>query len=72
MIREIDDFASGKITLQRRDVKTARHLLDRLTELVGGGPSMRSGRTAKAPHELACQIVASRRARVALFPNNIR
>ena len=71
MIREIDDFASGKSTLQRRDVETARHLLVRLTELVGGGPSKRSGRIAKARHELACQIVASRRARVALFPNDI-
>lgn len=41
MIREIDDFTSGKITLERQDVATARHFLDRLTELVGGGPSRR-------------------------------
>ena len=71
MIREIDDFTSGKITLERQDVATARHLLDRLTELVGGGPSRRSGSIAKARHGLACQILASRRARAALFPNDI-
>lgn len=72
MVRQIDDdFTSGKITLERQDVETARHMLERLTELVGGSPTLPSGENAKARHGLACQIVASRRARAALFPNDI-
>lgn len=71
MIRGIDDFASGRVTLERQDVETARHMLDQLSALVGRAPSRQSGNVAQARHELACQIAKSRRSRAAHFPNDI-
>ena len=71
MTCDIDNFASGNVILERQDVETARHLLDQLSVLVGGTPSRRSGNVSQARHELACQIVESRRSRAAHFPNDI-
>lgn len=71
MVHQIDYSAPDKVILERQGVATALYLIDKLVVLVTGDSSRQSGDNAKARHDLACQIVASRRSRVALFPNDI-
>lgn len=71
MTRKKDEFFSGRITLERQDVKTAHRLIDQLTELIEGNSRKRTPEAAKRRYDLACQIGAARRSRAALFPGEL-